>query len=326
MKLLCFFRYTPGFAVSVAVLVGCGGQSQPAGVPSQANAASDARATRSWMSPDAGRSDLLYVSNTEGGGSGVAGVSVYSWRDLKLVGSLTGFKDPQGECVDKAGNVYVTDITLYEVVKYAHGGSTPIETLSDTLGAPVGCAVNPLTGDLAVSNFYDFGASGGILVYPNGSGSPTQYTDPNLSYYYLPGYDKDGNLYVVGLNGSFRSPTLDELANGSSAFTTITLNQSIGEPGDVQWHGKSLAVGDQSINAIYQFKISGTTGTLEGTTNLGAAEDVFQFWIIGGKVIGADNEGNDVGFWTYPAGGSPIKTLKNHVYFPEGVTISKAKK
>jgi hypothetical protein len=319
MKIPSSFRRASVLSAVVVSLAACG-----AGGGNTTPALSIGTSSRSWMNSHAKSGDLMYVSNTVGGGSGTARVTVYSLPSMKLVGTLTGFKDPQGECVDKAGDVYVTDITLDEVFEYAHGGTSPIKTLSDASGAPVGCAVNPLTGDLAVSNFYDFSGSGGILIYPGGSGNPTQYDNPNIYYYYLPCYDNKGDLFVVGLNGGFRSPTLAELSTASDSFTTITLNQSIGDPGDVQWHGKYLAVGDQSVNEIYQFKIAGSSGKLKGTTDLGDAEDVFQFWIVGNEVIGADNEGDDVGFWPYPAGGSPIKTLNTDVSFPEGVTLSKA--
>ncbi|HEY2555010.1 MAG TPA: hypothetical protein VGI15_07155 [Candidatus Cybelea sp.] len=50
-----------------------------------------------------------------------------------------------------------------------------------------------------------------------------------------------------------------------------------------------------------------------------------QFWIAGASLIGP-NEGNGgtVGYWRYPAGGNPSKTIDGLTY-PFGVTVSTAK-
>jgi hypothetical protein len=89
----------------------------------------------------------------------------------------------------------------------------------------------------------------------------------------------------------------------------------------VQWDGKYIAVGDQSTNTIYQFAISGKKGREVGSTVLGGATEVFQFWIEGSKVIGADAGASHVDIWKYPAGGAAIKTIGG-LYAPLGVTVS----
>src|SRR5580692_2579193 len=52
---------------------------------------------KSWMSPSAKKSALLYVSD-----AGSGDVYVYSYPKGKLTGTLTGFNFPEGECADKA--------------------------------------------------------------------------------------------------------------------------------------------------------------------------------------------------------------------------------
>jgi hypothetical protein len=47
--------------------------------------------------------DLLYVSN----GDGL--VNVYRYWQHTLVGVLTAFKNPLGECTDAIGHVYIAD-------------------------------------------------------------------------------------------------------------------------------------------------------------------------------------------------------------------------
>jgi hypothetical protein len=85
-----------------------------------------------------------------------------------------------------------------------------------------------------------------------------------------------------------------------------------------------LAIGDQSAAVIYQFAISGSTGTKVSSTPLTGSKDVVQFWIEGKKVIGPDAGLAHVAFYKYPAGGSPIKTITG-LGEPVGATVSKAK-
>jgi len=56
----------------------------------------------------------------------------------------------------------------------------------------------------------------------------------------------------------------------------------------VQSDGRHVAIGDQSTNVIYQVKVPGSSGAIIGTTTLGGASDVIQFWKQGLKVVGPD--------------------------------------
>ncbi len=112
--------------------------------------------------------------------------------------------------------------------------------------------------------------------------------------------------------------------SGGTTLTNITLNQSIGSPGGVQWDGKHVAVGDQSTNVVYQFDVSGKKGTKTGSTPLTGAAEVVQFWIAGSKLIGPDAGAGDAGIWKYPAGGAALKTITG-LYVPLGATLSEAK-
>lgn len=140
----------------VAVLAGCSGYGttlQPGAAPPNASAASHGPAARSWMLPEAKNNDLLYVSDLL-----AQVVYIYTYRGHKLVGTLTGFFNPEGLCVDKAGDVYVTNDTsegVHQITEYAHGATTPLRTLNDPQGRANGCSVDPKTGDLAVANFWD---------------------------------------------------------------------------------------------------------------------------------------------------------------------------
>jgi hypothetical protein len=70
----------------------------------------------------------------------------------------------------------------------------------------------------------------------------------------------------------------------------VTPNQTVGFPGNIQWDGSHVTLGnalyhDNNTSAIYQLKISGSTGTIRGTTKLGGSEDVFGSWIQGARVV-----------------------------------------
>jgi hypothetical protein len=281
------------------------------------------------MAPSAKKQTLLYVSNL-GSGS----VTVYAYPSAKQVGTLTGFDDPTGECSDKAGDVFIADFDASKILEYAHGGTTPIQTLSDPGQWPSGCSVDPTTGNLAVANDETpAGGDGNLAIYKHASGTPTTYTNSNMHYYFFCGYDNRGNLYVDGFNTQYVAEFAG-LAKGSGTLASITLNQTFSYPVGVQWDGKYLAIeaGD-GVETIYQFKISGTTGTLEGSTVLGSAVDVIQFWITapkgkhsqGTRVIGPDFTAGDVAYYAYPAGGDPTNSFTTGLDEPYGATLSYAK-
>jgi len=279
------------------------------------------------MSPEAKSEDLLYVATR-----GTEDVYVYSYPNGKLVGTLTGFETPQGECVDKAGNVFITNTAAAQTLEYAHGGASPIATLSDPGGYPQGCSVDPTTGNLAVADIGGNPSSsqGNVGIYAGASGTPTYYTDPDLYRPYFCGYDDKGNLFVDGTTRPSGGIGFAELPRHSSTFTNIALNHTIYWPGGVQWDGKVVAVGDEgdgypNTTAVYEFSIKGSAGTLKGTTPFTDADRVYQFWIDGDKIIGPDYDGQYVGFWKYPKGGYPVKMLTGFTY-PFGTAISPATK
>jgi hypothetical protein len=280
---------------------------------------------RSWMQPGAKAKNLLYVSDYWNDA-----VYVFEYPLGKLVGELTGFSGPNGECVDNAGNVWITNTLQSQVREYAHGGSRPIATLNDPQEYPIGCAVDPSTGNLAVTDIYGAGspslAAGNFVIYRNAEGSPAgPYYDSLMYYMFFCGYDAQGDLFFDGesYGGQFR---LGELPSGSGNIVDVSLNQTIGQPGAIQSQGSYLAVGDQQSNVIDQVYVSGSSGMISGSTPLGKAKDVVQFWIRGGKVAGSDALGRDVGLWKYPAGGSPTSVVKpKFLIEPIGAAVSPSK-
>lgn len=312
-----------GIVSAVGLLAGCGGSR--ASLPSSqllptAQAAVDRHG--SWMAREAKSQDLLYVSDL-----GTGHVNVYSYPGGRLKGVLKGFSAVHYECVDAAGNVFIANGSANELLEYAHGGTAPIKTYHEP-GFTHGCSIDPTTGNLAVLHDPASYGPGGISIYRHARGKPLEYTTPNVFRVYFIGYDGQGNLFVDGtdMHVAFE---IAELPAGSQTFEAVTLNQSIVLPGAIQWDGQHLAVGDQvSIygpSKIYEFSMSGSTGTLVGTTPLSNSCDVLQFWIQGHRVIAGNVCATHVLYFSYPSGGSSTKTISRKLKEPVGVTVSLAR-
>ncbi len=140
------------------------------------------------MSPDAKSGALLYVSDWNANV-----VDVYSYPGLKRVGQLTDdMLNPDGLCTDAKGDIFVVNNTpnADDVLEFAHGDTTPIQTLGNPGQVGVGCSVDPVTGNLAVTNvealYYGLGS---VSIYTKATGNPTMYSDPDMGSVYFCGYD-----------------------------------------------------------------------------------------------------------------------------------------
>jgi len=295
---------------AVAMLSGCSGTQAPLATP---GATSLSAISLSAMG-EAASKDLLYISDL-----GTNGVDYYTYPAGKLVGTLYGFGSVAGVCTNKAGDVFVVD-EAGPVQVFAHGGTTPTRKLSN-VGTPYGCAADPSTGNLAVTNLSSE-LSGAIVVYTKATGTPKAYTDSEVDSTFYCGYDDHGNLFIDGWDRS-ANPILLRLPKGGSAFTTFKLNASDKNPGGVQWDGTDVAVGNRGNGIVY--RIDGTTGSVVQTVALKNGTDVNGFWIAGSTLVGPNwQSGGTVPFWKYPAGGSPSKTLSGFTY-PVAAAVSVAK-
>jgi hypothetical protein len=297
------------FATS-AVLAACGATSQLASTTPEQPVAnpqtSGVFSRHSWMDPAAKSHKLLYISDF-----GNAEVVVFTYPYLRLAGVLTGFKELRGECTDPSGYVWITDQTLGEVFEYAHGGTTPVNVLSAP--DPFGCATSPTSGDLAVS----YGAAGQIEIFHNAAGPGTVVADSNFGGTRFLGYDKAGNLFVDGTDPSDNFHYA-ELPAGGSSFTDITLSQTPSGPGNVQWDGTYVAIGDTG-STIYQTQ----GGTVVSSTSLGYG-CIGQFYIVPSKrkVIAPAVCAGEAGVFAYPAGGPALQTISGGLAAPYGAVLS----
>jgi hypothetical protein len=312
-------RYALTSCIAAAMLAGCGGSHPPIGAqgatPQTSGIATGPDRGKSWMLPEAKSEDLLYASNLQN-------VTVYSYPAGKHVGTLKGFYRPYGECVDSTGDVFIANQDT--LVEYKHGGKKPVQTLTFSGYESGSCATDPTTGNLAVT--WDAGFSTAyVAIYEHGSDAPTLYNNGTMLFTFC-GYDNEGNLFVDGVTQHGDLFQFAELPKNGTSMVSINLDQSIGSGGNVQWDGKYVTVPDVNAFKIYRFAISGSSGTLKGTVDLGNAESFYETWVDGNKVVGADILGNAVWYWNYPAGGAATKSVTKGVFRPYGVTISKTQK
>ena len=72
-------------------------------------------------------SNLLYVSDDS-----TFDVCVFAYPAGTLAGTLTGFNQPSGECVDpKRHAIFITNMDASDILAYKYGATSPFETISD---------------------------------------------------------------------------------------------------------------------------------------------------------------------------------------------------
>jgi hypothetical protein len=292
-------------STSASMLAACG--------LSQGSVGPNSPSTEFALPNPATSSDLIYAARERY-------VEVYSYPDGALQTAFTEKGSANGMCADSSGNVFaaVADVqgsnSAGYVYEYAHGATAPAATLDAPKNdLPQACSVDPTTGNLAVTmqNAKDFEPS--VAIYTKASGTPKVYHSNVLGAYPQAAYDGGGNLLATS-GGN----TVIELAKGQSAFTKITLEETLGGVAHVQWDGKYFALqsfdvnkhnGEKIFERIYRIALSGSTGKVAGITRFDGwpEKDAGQSWITGSTILATPY--SKIGFWAYPAGGKPTKTV-----------------
>lgn len=326
--------------VSIAVVAGCarGVQLPPAAPQADAVARTlsiplerDLRMPsrrdrdRSWMLPEAKHKSVLVYS----GDWSTDDVDVYDYPSGKQVGSLTGFDQPYGGCVDAKGDVFVANIGNGTAVEYAHGGTKVLNTYRPG-GEPIGCSVDK-KGDFAVTSF----SPGGVTVYAGGKSSEgASYSNSSCEYQWPMGYDDKGNLIGIGQRSQITVCAL--LAGATSETTLSTQDITIYTSGGTMWDGKYIALADQTADdehdtGIVEASLSGSTLTGHGEAIIGDncdEEDDVNPFILGKAntpvnarqgtvVVGttpACSYSAGIYFWHYPRGGNPYRSFTTNGY------------
>lgn len=327
MKRLGLIHSALGTCAVAAILAACGGSqppvAAPGAIPRTSAIATQADRGPSWMLPEAGKHELLYVSNWTS-----SKVTVYTYPEGQLVGKLTGFAQPYGECIDNSGDVFITNFNGSDIFEYRRGALRPKAIISDSGEHPAGCSVDPTTGNLAVNNSYTVtNEAGSISLYEHNPhhhwGTPTILSDSSFFYMYFCGFDATGNLFVDGYTSYGGSFILAVLPAGSGTFTNLSLNQTIEVPGGIMWDGQYMTLADSGLSpsVIYRFTVSGSTATVVGSTTL-SGSDIVQYWVNGSKIVGPQPNTSSVGIWDYPAGGEAVRSVTDGLHAPGGLTVS----
>lgn len=274
--------------------------------------------------PEAAHETLLYVSASAAYRySPPPAVYIYSYPRGKLVGEITGFDQYShlgGLCSDTAGDVFVTesvpegDYGYGYVYEYAHG-STSAKATYDSPGTAFGCAVDPTTGDLAVTNStgsYSSGNHGNVAIFSSPSGKPKIWEYSAIGFYEYCTYDPKGDLFIDGYNES--TSTIAYLYKGAYSFTGLELNVERLAPLSIQWIGKKLVVANTDNfgpTRIYEFRVTTNHAELVGLVTLhsgNAKRWPNQYLIRNNTIMGAPS--NNFHFWSYPKGGRPTGVIK----------------
>jgi hypothetical protein len=311
-------------SAALVLVAGCGGS--PAAGQSSFPAPQGARTSlesnsRIDLTPH--RRDFLYASSIYN-----CDVYVFTYpRGARLLQTLNacalGFGPAFGLCSDRIGDVFMAMGEGFSIFEFAHGGTKPIAQLEDDSLLPVGCSVDPKSGDLGVAS-----TTGNVAIFKNASGTPAIYSLPNISEFLFCTFDDRGNLFADGEHndGTF---ALAELRKGAGALREITVSGSV-EPGfAVQWDGHYVTIGQTQTSNYFildRIHVTGSVAKIVGTTTLNAAPNpftFFQFWIQGDIIVRPEN-GTRIGFWNYPSGTPQSKVLLIEGSTLVGVTVSLA--
>jgi len=199
---------------------------------------------------------LLYVSTGLPDGA----IDVYAYPKGELVGGLSEAGYSHGLCSDVRGNVFITN--QYAIYEYPHGSASASAVLTNPFGATVSCSIDSTTGNLAAVT-----ADGVVIFHPRSRHGWKLAQLFGLPYPRMTScaYDASGNLFLDGQSSS--GYLVAELAKGRSEFKRTLLDKSF-IPGNIQWDGKYVAIGDGYNLAIRRFQFKGTTGRQVDATRL----------------------------------------------------------
>jgi hypothetical protein len=264
--------------------------------------------------------DLLYISEAAGD------VAVYTYWQKTLVRHLQGFSNPQGECVDKNNDVYVTDAGSDDIVEYAHDGSKPLRTIDDSPYVPYACAIDFATGNLAVANESGQTGSGNIAIYAKASGTPTILTDAAISEFGACVYDNQGNLLATNISKYEGTSHFAWLPAGGAKLVNISIPGPYSYTWEgvqgLQWDGRYYVI--DIYDGVIRIAIQNDEAYYVGETGYDNELDIFgPGWIYdtnpkkqGTQYVGlyidrSVSKYDAVAYLNYPAG--------NSVSFLEGI-------
>ena len=320
----CFSSRAIAALVAVTLFPGCSGSATHMAplTPGYANA-------QPVIANCCAGAKTLFVSDALGGPSFTGAVLVFTYPGGAYAGQLPappeGWSEPQGECVDDRGNVYIANTSRSTIDEYSHAG-TFVQALADPNQYPVDCAYDRSSGLLAVANILTAsGGPGSISIYSGGVLQHT-YPAPNMGHVAYVGYvDGTGILWLDG-TGSSGTAQLDSFRDGT--FTPVRIRGGVRVGGSIEWSAltKSMNIGGATASgksAILQLspkgKVLGQT-PLDCGSSTGCAPA--EFFIKGPRVTVTDATALTVATYPFPAGGHPLNVITGYFNQPIGVAVS----
>jgi len=194
--------------------------------------------TPSFMDGDAAGKPLIFVSDAA---NGVVDIYPQAGKNQKKVGQITRLAEPQGITSDTSGNLFVANTNGSNVLVYAPPYTKATLTITDTGEFPADVAVST-AGVVAVTNICSApgceASTGSVSFYAKGSTTACATVSDatyNFARVTFAAFDKTGNLYIDGLNGSAQT-SIGVIAGGCKATSITNLAQvyTVGFPGGVQ--------------------------------------------------------------------------------------------
>jgi hypothetical protein len=267
MKILTAVRFALNMGIAAAVLTGCDASpptTMPGAIP-HAQLGGVRAHGKSWMRASSSKALLYFDDDTTND------TYVYEYPSGKKVGTLTGFHDPQGMCVDQKGDVYITNPQFGLLFEYAHGGTEPMKIYERPGVSLNGCSVSA-SGDVAATG------SNEVCIWRGGisAHSPTCIAGDEstgcsgLSPF---GYDHDGNLIGIGMMDTISGISTTACMIPAGTTTMVKLSTSgikfnFAARGTA-WDGKYITLAGVKGNGdVVQ------AATLSGTTLTGVGREV----------------------------------------------------
>lgn len=277
-------------------------------------------ATASFIDPRAIGTSLIFVSDAA---NGVIDIYPLAGKNQQMVGQITGLTQPQGITTDKNGNLYVANTNSSNVLVYAppYTGA-PKRTISDPNEFPADVAVSS-TGMVAITNICNAPHcrlnTGNVKIYAKGSTkscATVSDTDFNFTRVMFAEFDKNGDLYIDGMNGGYQASF--GLVTGGCHATSIENIASIytvAFPGGIQIDkAGNIAFCDQGRQQVATFNPpeNGAFGNPVSTTPLTGSIAAISIAILASdlNLYAADAGGPGLAEkYKYPAGGAALNTI-----------------
>jgi hypothetical protein len=193
------------------------------------------------LSPDKAKVDKdLFVSD---GGSTVY---LFANKTYKPDGTITdGVSDNDGLWVDKAGNLYVANVSPKNVTEYAPGSTSPTCTYSTGLVDPIN-ETTDAKGNVYIVDFNNFNTPGFVDEFKQcGKKVVQQYSVSSGPEGVA--IDSKGNLFVSFFNTNFNG-AFEEFPAGKTTGTVLAA--TVGSPGGLAIDKKGDLIADDQTGAI----------------------------------------------------------------------------